>query len=248
MCKVVLAHCDTSSVYAWGGDYSARHIVWPTFPRSAGKLHFNKETGVQFWWGVGTPGASAAKQTGSWAYVILPLIEQSTAYQSIAVESAGSLFACPSRSRQATLPPVEDAYGIYSAGGRSWAKIDYAGNRKVFREYGDPLPVAGVFDGLSQTIAICEKAFDPVIQGGSSWYFDEGLFAGGNMGTVRDGLLIEPDRHGISFERNWGSAHPGGAVFSRLDGSTSFLTGEIDFRLLRAVLSPAGHEVSEQEP
>ncbi len=192
----------------------------------------------QFWWGVGRPGASPTQQTGCWAYAILPSLEQGEAYQSVQVESAGPLFRCPSRSRADPLVPRDDSYGRYSGGGRAWAKTDYAGNRRVMLNFPDAQRLSAIADGLSNTLGTGEKAFDPIIQTETSWYYDEPIFSGGSNGTVRSGLLIERDGPGARYMDNWGSAHPGGALFSRLDGSTEFLTSSVDGELFRSLIDP----------
>ncbi|MDV6032987.1 MAG: DUF1559 domain-containing protein [Phycisphaera sp. RhM] len=200
---------------------------------------FSRHFGLQFWWGVGQPGADPKTQTGSWAYAILPSIEQGQAYSRIKVESAGPLFRCPSRSRDDPMVPADDDHGRYTAAGRVWAKTDYAGNERVMRERPDALLPNAIIDGMSQTLATGEKAFDPLVQTASSWYFDEPIFSGGSHGTVRKGLLILRDGPGIKFAGNWGSPHPGGAVFTRLDGSVEFLSASIDGFLFRSLLAPA---------
>lgn len=192
----------------------------------------------QFWWGVGLPGAAPPEQTGSWAYAILPSLEQVEAYQSVQVESAGPLFRCPSRTRANPMVPRDDSYGRYSAGDRAWAKTDYAGNRLVMLNFPDAQRLSAIADGLSNTLGTGEKAFDPIIQTETSWYYDEPIFSGGSNGTVRSGLLIERDGPGARYQDNWGSAHPGGALFSRLDGSTVFLTSNVDGELFRSLIDP----------
>lgn len=203
---------------------------------------FDFRNSRQYWWGVGRPGATPTDQPGSWAYAILPALEQGGPYQQVAVETAGPMFRCPSRSRDEPLVPSEDEHGRYSAGGRAWAKTDYAGNALVMQPRPNALRDSAVLDGLSNTLALGEKAFDPYVQTASSWYYDEPIFSGGSHGTVRGGVQIETDGPGARYQNDWGSSHPGGAVFSRLDGSTQFITSQVDWRVLMAGLSPAGNE------
>lgn len=203
---------------------------------------FDFDNSRQYWWGVGRPGATPTDQPGSWAYAILPALGQGGPYQQIAVEAAGPLFRCPSRSRGEPLVPSEDEHGRYDAGGRAWAKTDYAGNALVMQPLPNALRDSAVLDGLSYTIALGEKAFDPYVQTASSWYYDEPIFSGGSHGTVRGGVQIEADGVGASYQNNWGSSHPGGAVFLRLDGSISFMTSQVDWRVLMAGLTPASSE------
>ena len=119
-------------------------------------------SGEQLWLGVGQPGASPTLQTGSWAYAILPSLEQHEAYDLVQVESAGPLFNCLSRSREKPLVPVADIYGIYTAAGRAWAKTDYAGNSFVIQKRPLAMRPSAIADGMSQTLATGEKAFDPL--------------------------------------------------------------------------------------
>ncbi len=196
-----------------------------------------------FRWGVGKPGSAPQDQPGSWTYAILPDIEQPSAYETVAVESAGPLFSCPSRSRGGVVIPSDDANGKYEAAGRAWAKTDYAGNGLTFPNRPNALALREITDGLSHTIALGEKSFDPNVQTPSSWYWDEPIFSGGSRGTVRAGLLIQPDQVGIEYKNFWGSAHSGFAVFSMFDGSTHRITQQADWKLFRASLSPTGGEV-----
>lgn len=198
-----------------------------------------------FRWGVGRPGERPETQPGSWAYAILADLEQQQAYESVAVENGGTMFLCPSRRRMAPQVPVDDENGVYEAAGRAWAKTDYAANTSVCPNRPRALSLAEVLDGLSQTLLLGEKAFDPTVQVATSWYWDEPIFSGGSKGTGRVGLLIQPDRPGIEYKENWGSAHAGVAVFASLDGSTRSVARTVDWQVLRAWLSPAGGEVAE---
>ena len=196
-----------------------------------------------FRWGIGRPGDHPTTQPGSWAYAILADLDQQNAYESLAVGQGGEMFRCPSRNRAAPQIPVDDENGIYEAGGRVWAKTDFAANLSVCPNRPRALSLAAIQDGLSQTVLLGEKAFDPTVQVATSWYWDEPIFSGGSKGTGRIGLLIQPDRPGIEYKDNWGSAHAGVAVFAFLDGSTRAIARTVDWQVLRAWLSPAGGEV-----
>jgi hypothetical protein len=105
------------------------------------------------------------------------------------------------------------------------------------------LSLASVTDGLSNTFSLGEKAFDRRVHVATSWYWDEPLFSGGSKGTARSGLAIIPDGVNIAFKDNWGSAHPAGAIFGKIDGSTRLIGSTVDYRTMRALLTPSGGEI-----
>ena len=79
------------------------------------------------------------------------------------------------------------------------------------------------------------------------WYWDEPIFSGGSKGTARAGLVIAPDGRGIPFKHNWGSAHSNGAFFAIADGSTRFGGQNIDWKVIRALLTPDGREIESND-
>ncbi|MGH7169609.1 MAG: DUF1559 domain-containing protein [Gemmataceae bacterium] len=97
------------------------------------------------WRGVGRPDLSPSDQVGSWAYAILPFLEQEAAFQvgvnqanpsqggqSVAVKN----YMCPTRGRinpqvVPTDDPVYPGNSFYSAGINPWGKTDYAANGYV---------------------------------------------------------------------------------------------------------------------
>jgi prepilin-type N-terminal cleavage/methylation domain-containing protein len=197
-------------------------------------------------WGVGTPGGPKG-QTGSWAYAILPYVEQSIAYQQLNFQARQPMYLCPSRGRPDPLPTVGDTLGRYESGGWAWAKSDYCGNSRIMPNYPRYLRIAEITDGLSNTYALGEKAFDRSVHTATSWYWDEPIFSGGSKGTARAGLVIVPDGTNIPFKENWGSAHPGGAIFGNADGSTRLVSDSIAHEVMRALLTPNGGEVVSGE-
>jgi prepilin-type N-terminal cleavage/methylation domain-containing protein len=97
------------------------------------------------WRGVGRPDLDPRQQVGSWAYAILPYIEQQAAFQAgvnrdnpsqggqaVAVKS----YMCPARGRlnPQVVPsqdPVYPGNSFNSAGINPWGKTDYAANAYV---------------------------------------------------------------------------------------------------------------------
>jgi prepilin-type N-terminal cleavage/methylation domain-containing protein len=200
-----------------------------------------------FQWGVGKPGASPRTQPGSWAYAILPQIEQTAAYEQLKISARQPMHLCPSRSRPDPLPTIDDALGKYESGGHAWAQTDYCANGKIMLNYPNATRLSAISDGLSQTFILGEKAYDLNVHKATSWYWDEPIFTGGSKGTARAGVVIIPDGRSIAYQDNWGSAHPGGALFAKADGSTSFVTAAIDYRVMRAALTPQGQEIESND-
>ncbi len=187
-------------------------------------------------WGIGQPGKRPRQQSGSWAYALLPFVEEEAAYRAVAFEQTQPLYLCPTRARSPSRPTEEDDFGQYESGGWAWAKTDYAGNKFAFPELPNVVRPSDMTDGLSATIAIGEKAYNPNQQLPTSWFWDEPLFSGGSDGTVRDGLKIVEDQSSNEFRWNWGSSHPGLAGFVHFDGSVQWKAKSIDEAVLRRLL------------
>jgi len=193
-------------------------------------------------WGVGDPKRVGRLQTGPWTYSILPQLELGSLFDGNRPVPSIPIFDCSSRSGRTPTFTASDAYGDYESGGLVIAKTDYAGNELLILDLPQWKRFHDIEDGLSNTILIGEKAYDPYVQTPSSWYWDEPVWIGGSNGTVRRGLLIVPDNAGIPFRNNWGSAHVAGANFTMVDGSARFIATSIDVLVLKALLTPAGHD------
>jgi prepilin-type N-terminal cleavage/methylation domain-containing protein len=236
-------HVAVFSAFPGNGGFREGSMVKATSGLMVEISTTDHANGLTYRWGVGVPGAHPKQQSGSWAFSILPYVEQSAAYEQLIVSAKQSMFLCPSRSRANSQPTVDDNYGDYVSGGWAWAKSDYCGNARVMPNYPRYYRVAGITDGLSQTYAIGEKAFDRRVHLPTTWYWDEPIFSGGSKGTARAGLAIIPDGVGISFKENWGSAHSSGANFVNADGSTRLIASTIEFTVMRALLTPDGGEI-----
>ena len=91
-------------------------------------------TGLTYQWGVGDPMLAPRDQTGSWAFSILPYVDQDTDVQGRTWwTGAVAVYMCPARRDATSLPVVaQDDYGQYWGGGWTWSKIDYAANIFAF--------------------------------------------------------------------------------------------------------------------
>jgi prepilin-type processing-associated H-X9-DG protein len=202
---------------------------------------------VTYYWGVGEPSVAPQRQTGSWAYAILPFVEMEGMYTQRAWSSALRLYVCPSRRLPVAEIARDDQYGAYNGGGWAWGKTDYAANGVLIR--GRPLTygLAAVTDGTSQTVLVGEKAMQSVMYSGEGWYYDEPFFLGGSFGTRRLGIEIVRDSRQCPFRDNWGSAHPGGAQFVFADGAVHSLSYSSAPNVVHALLTPNGGEVVPAE-
>ena len=189
----------------------------------------------------GVPDLSPKLQSGSWAYSILPWVEQSDIYRTRAWTVGIRVLICPARRSATALPAMDDAYGSYQGGGWEWGKTDYAANPKVLTY--PPKTLDSIRDGLSQTIAVGEKALHPQLYSTGSWLYDAPYFFGLNDGIRRRGTKIVQDSPTAIFQDNWGSPHSSGATFLFADGSVRTLKYSTTESTFLAVLTPAGGEV-----
>jgi len=219
------------------GGYTITSVIKDKIGNAIEITTFDFAEARLFKWGIGSPGARPKEQPGSWGYAVLPYVEQSAAYQQLAIEQKQTGYLCPSRSRTDSLTTVDDVHGSYVSGGWAWAKTDYAGNKFVVPNLPNVKRPAEITDGMSNTIALGEKAFNRTEQLPSSWYWDEPLFAGGSDSTVRDGLKLVQDGS-WEYRKNWGSAHSGVTGFVSFDGAVHWLSNSIDQQTVRAMLTP----------
>lgn len=234
------SHASAHRRFPNNGGHTANSLIESADGQMVGILTEDYEARMTFRWGIGKPDGRV--QAGSWAYSILPFLEQSNAYNSVLVESKQPTFLCPSRAREDPTLPKEDSHGRYESAGRVWSKTDYCANARFAPNQPVFLRPASFTDGLSNTFAIGEKAFDPSVQVASSWYWDEPIFSGGSKGTARAGVSIYSDGRGIEYKENWGSAHPQGAYFATVSGSVHFVSSDTDWITMRSLLTPDGGE------
>ncbi len=205
---------------------------------------FDSGNGQLLHWGVGDPLRGPREQTGSWAYAILPYMEQEAMHRKQVWTQPVSSFICPTRRATQALPATDDGYGKYTGGGWEWGKIDYAANGLIIRNRPRCARFAEIVDGLSNTILVGEKAMNPDLYDTGSWYWDEPFFLGGSGGTVRSGTMIIRDAAstGPDFKRNWGSAHPAGTNFLFADGSVRLVRHGVFPAIVKPYLTPNGRE------
>jgi type II secretory pathway pseudopilin PulG len=234
-------HLSTHDLFPTNGGYGASSTIESATGGMTTISTFDRAVSASFLWGVGSPGEPPKEQAGSWAYSILPFLEQETAYRDVQFGTPQSMFLCPSRSRQPAVATVDDLFGSYQSGGWAWAKTDYAANLLLIRNRPEAVDSSVVTDGLSNTILVGEKSYDTIVHQPTTWYWDEPLFSGGSKGTARLGDLLVPDGDRYLYKENWGSPHKS-VNFSRADGSVFSIGFDADFRVFTALLTPNGRD------
>jgi type II secretory pathway pseudopilin PulG len=238
---------DVYGVFPSNGGWNPKQTILDVNGQPTYVFTKDNDVPFAFYWGVGEPGVSPWQQSGSWAYSILPFIEQQNVYSQRAWTEAVKIYVCPSRRQALPQLVVSDEHGSYWGGGWVWGKIDYAGNRLLFPNRPYCMGLRAITDGTSQTLLVGEKAMAPQDYSSGTWYWDEPFFMGGSDGTVRDGTRILQDsralEEGCQYRRNWGSAHIAGAQFVFADGSVHQVFYATPQNVVAALLTPAGGEV-----
>jgi prepilin-type N-terminal cleavage/methylation domain-containing protein/prepilin-type processing-associated H-X9-DG protein len=236
-------HHDTYGVFPGNGGWDGRQWILSTSGTRT-FLTTTEQGNPPHRWGVGDPRRPPPDQTGSWAYALLPFIEQQPLYDKLVWAQPVKLYVCPSRRpAEALQAPDRDEYAAYTTGGWAWGKTDYAANGLVILPRPRCLRLADLTDGASQTVLAGEKAMDPKNYRSGTWFWDEPFFVGGAGGTYRDGDQLLRDARGVKFPFNWGSSHPSGAQFLFADGSARLLAYGTPAATVKALLTPAGGEV-----
>ncbi|MGE4003184.1 MAG: DUF1559 domain-containing protein [Planctomycetaceae bacterium] len=161
-------------------------------------------------WGIGDPSKPGKEQPGSYAFAILPFLEQANSYdQAITLEGAIPIPALVIPGRRDPTPiavpatdPVYPGWLYQDGGWGDWAKTDYAANDQVMipawgPRWGKVLSFRDLSDGSSNLILVGEKALDLEAMRAGSWYWDEPIVVGGSGGTGRCGLELYPDEPGL---------------------------------------------------
>jgi prepilin-type processing-associated H-X9-DG protein len=200
-------------------------------------------------WGVGDPRRGARDQTGSWAFTLLPHLEQENAYRNRAYAAVVSTYLCPARGRTgaqrvpaADPGPIHPGWSYVGGGVSLWAKTDYVANERIVGRRPLTMTLSQITDGASNTILAGEKSIDPRVYNTGSWGWDEPYFVGGSGGTARGGAVLNADAPGVHGDNNWGSVHAAGVQFLFADGSVRGLRAGTPGGVLLRLLTPRGGE------
>jgi prepilin-type N-terminal cleavage/methylation domain-containing protein/prepilin-type processing-associated H-X9-DG protein len=202
------------------------------------KMFYPLPQTVTGYWRAGRSETSSRKQPGSWAYSVLPYIEQNDVFQTRSWQTPIATLICSARRSSRSLPAKNDDFGHYDGGGWNWAKCDFAANR--FIVFGHPYiqSFGYISKGTSNTILLGEKALRPDLYNSGSWFYDEPYFLGNTPGSLRSGSLVVRDTNDTRFINNWGSAHASSANFLMADGSTRSISFDVTKSYFVALLKP----------
>jgi prepilin-type N-terminal cleavage/methylation domain-containing protein/prepilin-type processing-associated H-X9-DG protein len=189
-----------------------------------------------------------ADQEGGWGFQILPFMEAGNVWAGgqaktdfdralVAIATPNSAFYCPSRRAPTTVTYSEPTWQGISYLNEQTAThglSDYAASNDkgtgVVRRY-DPLRLADVTDGTSNTLLIGDKRLNLAQLGQHPKDDNEGYTAGFDQDTVRrTDLPPAPDHRGSepTGENRFGSSHPGGINAVFVDGSVHFIKFSIN--------------------
>jgi len=177
-------------------------------------------------------------QKAGWGFQVLPYLEAENVWSAgplVAVSTPNPVFFCPSRRRPQTVA-FEDKYDPPLTGGTvTHALCDYAASNRegtgVVRRY-DPLRMADVSDGASNTLLVAEKRLNLAYLGQPQDDDNEGYTAGWNEDTLRETHHPPaPDYSAASGEdgqQRFGGSHPGTLNAALADGSVRSIPFGID--------------------
>lgn len=247
-------HHDTYHVFPSNGGWDGKQTILDVNGNSITVSVQDAGLPLPFYWGVGDPARTPQDQTGSWAYALLPFLEQGNMFQDRAWTVPLKSYICPARRQPQAQAAVNDQYGAYNGGGWDWGKTDYAANSLLVPNRPTCLAIERIKDGTAYTILAGEKAIDPRNYSSGTWYWDEPFFTGGAGGTQRGpvfpfgaGTKVLRDVVGVDFQYNWGAAHPTGCNFLYADGSVRPLAYTTSPDQVLAALTPAGGEPPADE-
>ncbi len=196
--------------------------------------------------GYGDPTKSGRDQPGSWAYAILPQLEQGNVYQNDGYSVPLKLFIDPGCRPVLATNAISDHGIVPNPNGRNpWSHTDYAINIMVSGSRGSHTRLTDITDGTSNTILLGTKAMDPANYTTGTWHWDEPLFSGGTGGTYRMGTAVLQDQPGNAYPQNWGAPYAGGCLFSMCDGSVRTIAYGPDPTTFGYLLNPNDGHVAD---
>jgi prepilin-type N-terminal cleavage/methylation domain-containing protein len=189
-------------------------------------------------------------KSGSWAFQILPFIEQDNTFRNVDRKAAIPTYLCTGRNR----PKLET-----SNGGGAWTDFFYNNylNDPMNAEKPDAadkkITFVNITDGTSNTIMVGHGNIDTTqYQAEKDVKLSTNIFGGGTFGTARAGKNAAANPQGVTLQRDtdkapdmgsWGGPFPNGAIMGFCDGSVRFIPYTVPGGTLGNMLTPGGGEV-----
>src|SRR6266851_479450 len=104
-------HHDARRVFPSNGGWDGRQTILAANGSQTTIYTHDAAANKTYYWGVGDPRLSPKDQTGSWAFAILPYIEQGNIHRNRDWKIPVSIYLCPQRRSPTADAPVNDQFG-----------------------------------------------------------------------------------------------------------------------------------------
>lgn len=218
---LLIRHSYAGSIHAQSiNNLKQIGLAFHSFHDANKRLPYNGTTAPyradNVWYG--GPALAGDNTTGSWAFMILPFLEQATMFQANDTNAGVAVFLCPGRGRR----PLCTGTG----GPGAWT--DYFLNsflndpNGAFDVPDTKLTLVKITDGMSNTVFVGHGQIKPKDYRADHTLagFTDVIFHGGSPGLCRPNcaVVLGPDSNN-SAPGNWGGPFSQGALMAMADGT-----------------------------
>jgi len=203
--------------------------------------HNDTNNGLPWNGNTATPAVASGAGTGSWAFMLLPFIEQQNAYTTLTIPYVKT-YACPGRGRPSTNAYIDYAWNCYLMSG---VPAFTAGTSLgVLTSLNPQITIQGIADGSSNTILVGHKYVPIAAYGAPQATYDCAITVAGSVGTGRATQSYRRDGTTANATANgeWGGPFPAGGLFCMGDGRV--ITLPYTFGSFGLTLHPDGQVVA----
>ncbi|MBI2808796.1 MAG: DUF1559 domain-containing protein [Planctomycetes bacterium] len=184
--------------------------------------------------------------SGSWAFMILPYLEEGPAFNNVDRKRPMPVFLCPGRAR----PRLE----VSNGGGGAWTDYFYNGymNKDPKKPDGGPAKynLVAIPDGTSNTVMVGHGNINAKqYKADRDVTLSTNIFKGGTNGTLRGGafgkgedkagtVTIARDSDKAPTVGSWGGPFSGGFLIAMYDGSVRMVSYNVTPATFRWALIP----------